>query len=125
MRVLYVDDDRINTLLFIETCRMVSGVEVQSAGSGAQALQMAPGWRPDLLVIDLRLPDTCGYDLLPALRAVLAQPELEAFLCTADDAPLVEQPAREAGFTGCWTKPVDLRRMLSQVSRQDRGATAT
>jgi two-component system OmpR family response regulator len=125
MRVLYVDDDRINTLLFIETCRMARGVQVQSADSGAQALQLAPSWRPDLLVIDLHLPDTCGYDLLPALRAVLAQPELEAYLCTADDAPLVEQPAREAGFTGCWTKPVDLRRMLSHVSRYNRGASAT
>ena len=124
MRVLYVDDDRINTQLFIETCRMASGVEVRVAGTGERALEVAKRWRPDLLLIDLHLPDTTGYDLLPALRAALAQPDLAAYLCTADEAPLVERPAREAGFSGCWTKPVELRRVLGEFNRRSRGAAA-
>ena len=37
MRVLYVDDDRVNTLLFVEACRNVGEVEVETAGSGAEA----------------------------------------------------------------------------------------
>lgn len=116
MRVLYVDDDRINSLLFVETCRFAGGVEVETAATGAEALELAPRWRPDLLVIDLHLPDTTGYDLLPALRKVLLRGDLPAFLCTADEAPLVEQPAREAGFTGCWTKPVELQKVLSELA---------
>ena len=71
MKVLYIDDDRINTLLFVETCRFARGVEVETAGTGAEALEVALRWRPDLLVIDLHLPDTTGYDLLPALRQAL------------------------------------------------------
>lgn len=118
MRVLYIDDDRINSLLFVETCRFAHGVEVETAGSGAEALELAPRCRPDLLVIDLHLPDTTGYDLLGALRRQLAQPALPAFLCTADEAPLVEQPAREAGFAGCWTKPVELQHVLAELSRR-------
>ncbi len=116
MKVLYVDDDRINSLLFVETCRFASGVDVETAATGAEALELAPRWKPDLLVIDLHLPDTTGYDLLPALRQALHAPALPAFLCTADEAPLVEQPAREAGFTGCWTKPVELQKVLSELS---------
>ncbi|MDP1901204.1 MAG: response regulator [Rubrivivax sp.] len=125
MRVLYIDDDRINTLLFVETCRFAGGVEVETAGSGAEALEVAQRWRPDLLVIDLHLPDTLGYDLLPALRAHLALPALPAFLCTADEARLVAGPAREAGFEGCWIKPVDLRTVLAELARRSNPGGAT
>lgn len=122
MRVLYIDDDRINSLLFVETCRFARGVEIETAASGAEALELAKQWRPDLLVIDLHLPDTNGYDLLGALRRQLVLPELPAWLCTADESALVEQPAREAGFAGCWTKPVDLQRVLNELAR--RGSEA-
>ena len=118
MRVLYIDDDRINSLLFVETCRFARGVEVETAASGAEALELALLCQPDLLVIDLHLPDTTGYDLLSTLRRELSRPQLPAFLCTADDAPLVEQPARKAGFAGCWTKPVDLQCVLDELARR-------
>ena len=124
MKVLYIDDDRINTLLFVETCRFAPGVEVETAASGTEAIEVAARWSPDLLVIDLHLPDTSGYDLLPALRKALAAPKLPAFLCTADEAPLVEQPAREAGFDGCWTKPVELDLVLAELTRRSGGAAA-
>ena len=117
MRVLYVDDDRINALLFVETCRFAPGVEVQTAGTGAEALALVRHWRPDLLVIDLHLPDTLGYDLLPMLRQCMASPTTPAYLCTADEAPLVAQPAGEAGFDGCWTKPVVLQSVLAELAR--------
>lgn len=120
--MLYIDDDRINTLLFVETCRLAARVDVDSAASGAEALEVAARFRPELLVIDLHLPDTTGYDLLPALRTLLGQPDMPAFLCTADDAPLVVQPAREAGFTGCWTKPVDLQQILAELQRRSSPA---
>jgi CheY-like chemotaxis protein len=118
MRVLYIDDDRINTLLFVETCRFAGGVEVDTAGSGAEAFDVIQRFKPDLLVIDLHLPDTIGYDLLPQLRARLGHPALPAFLCTADEAALVELPAREAGFDGCWTKPVDLQTVLRELNHR-------
>ncbi len=124
MRVLYVDDDRLNSLLFVETCKFAGAVEVETAGSGAEALNLAAHWRPDLLVIDLHLPDTTGYDLLPALRLALEMPALPAFLCTADEAPLVEQPAREAGFAGCWTKPVELQQVLNELMRRSAATAA-
>ncbi|MDE2368464.1 MAG: response regulator [Burkholderiales bacterium] len=124
MKVLYVDDDRINTLLFTETCRMAGRIEVRTADSGAEALERVRDWAPELAVIDLHLPDTLGYALLPALRAALAAPALRAFLCTADDGAEVGEAARAAGFAGCWTKPVDLATVVAELSRRpgDEGA---
>ncbi len=122
MRLLYVDDDRINALLFVEACRVAESVEIETAGSGAEALDLVGRWQPDFLVIDLHLPDTNGYELLPALRARLNNPALPAFLCTADEASLVQAPARRAGFDGCWTKPVDLKLILAELTRRTGGA---
>ncbi len=119
MRLLYVDDDRINTLLFVEACRFAGGVDTETAASGAEALELVKRWSPDLLVIDLHLPDTTGYALLPALRAALQSPGMPAFLCTADEPALVAEPARQAGFDGCWTKPVDLPAILAELSRRN------
>ncbi len=118
MRLLYVDDDCINTLLFVEACRFAGGVETETAGTGAEALEVAGRWKPDILVIDLHLPDTTGYLLLPALRALLQAPALPAYLCTADEPAQVAEPARAAGFDGCWTKPVDLRAILAELTRR-------
>lgn len=122
MRLLYIDDDRINTLLFVEACRFAPGVEVESAASGAEAQELVQRWRPEMLVIDLHLPDTTGYGLLAVLRQALGTPALPAFLCTAEEGHLVEEPARQAGFDGCWTKPVDLGIVLAELSRRSAQA---
>jgi two-component system, OmpR family, response regulator len=124
MRVLYIDDDRVNSLLFVEACRFAPGVEVETAASGEQAIEVAVGWKPDLLVIDLHLPDTDGFRLLPALRQALGQPSLPAFLCTADEAHRVVGPAAEAGYDGCWSKPVDLSQVLNELARRSPGANS-
>jgi CheY-like chemotaxis protein len=112
MRVLYVDDDRVQALLFSEVCRAAGLTDLEIAGDGAEALDglrttWAP-WRPDLLVIDLHLPDTSGLQLLHALRAALADGSapVPAVLCTADEPEIVAADARAAGFDDCWTKPV-------------------
>lgn len=121
MRVLYVDDDRINTLLFEETCRYAGGLEVLSAGSGAEALEVVAGFRPEVLVIDLHLPDTDGYALLAALRQAAVATALPAFLCTAEDPGDVAAAAQQAGFQGCWSKPVDLNAVLADLARLQLG----
>jgi len=115
MRVLYIDDDRVNSLIFAEVCRGAGGVEVETAEDGAEALELVAQWTPDLLVIDLHLPDTDGYALLRTLRERL--PGAPAVLCTAEDPRRVEAPARAAGFDACWTKPVSASQVLAQLDR--------
>jgi CheY-like chemotaxis protein len=112
MRVLYIDDDRINTLLFEQACRLIETVEVETAGSGAEALALLLRWTPDLLVVDLHLPDTDGFALLQVLRTRLPDPPPPAYLCTADEWTWAEAEARRAGFDGCWSKPVHPRELV-------------
>lgn len=117
MRVLYVDDDRINTLLFEETCRFAGGLELRCAATGAEALELAAEFQPQLLVVDLHLPDTDGYALLPALRSALGGADTPAFLCSADEPSVIARQAATAGFQGCWAKPIDLKAVLADLAR--------
>lgn len=114
LRVLFVDDDRINAFLFENLCSSLAGVYTRCAGSGAEALEAAAAWRPEVLVLDLHLPDTTGTELLGPLRATLGP--VPAFLCSAEEPATLEPMARAAGFTGVWPKPVDEARLLSDLA---------
>lgn len=116
MRVLYVDDDRVNSILFAEICRLASGVTVEVAGSGEEALDLLESTAVDLLVLDLHLPDGDGLALLPRLRQRAGR-ELPAYLCSADDPRQLEAPARDAGFEACWAKPLDVPLVLATLRR--------
>ena len=115
MRVLYVDDDRINVLLFEQTCRLAADLHVEVALSGAEALEVVGRWQPQVLVIDRHLSDGDGCELLPRLRSSLDAPALPAFLCMADHRDDAVPVARAAGFTGCWPKPVELGALLRDL----------
>jgi two-component system, OmpR family, response regulator len=126
LRVLCVDDDRVSALLFGELCRVAGDVDYDSAASAAEALERAAEWPPDLLVIDLHLPDADGCSLLPRLRAALGDRPCPAYLCTADPPEQVAVPAAAAGFDGCWTKPVSsdtVMPVLHHLARAQRTAT--
>jgi CheY-like chemotaxis protein len=122
MHLLYVDDDRINLMLFEHACSVIPGVRLHTAADGSEALASVQAQRPDVLVIDLNLPDINGHDLLRVLRLNGGLPDTPAFLCTADDSATVRQAALDAGFQGCWAKPVDSATLSRELSAL---ATAT
>jgi two-component system, OmpR family, response regulator len=116
MRLLYIDDDRINSLLFEEACRMAGGIRCDTAADGAEAVEAAERLRPAVLVIDLHLPDTDGYALLQRLRGIDGLANVPAYLCTAEEPSAVQAPAAAAGFLDCWTKPIDIGRLIEALN---------
>lgn len=117
LRVLYVDDDRINTLLFTETCRDEPRLTVLTAASPDEALDVARESCPDVLVVDLHMPDADGMQLLARLRELPGLALAPAFLCTAELLDEVRKPAAEAGFAGVWIKPVPLATIRADLAR--------
>ncbi len=116
MRVLYVDDDRVNSLLFAELCRLAPGLQIELAGSAEEAADAIAREPADLLVLDLHLPDGDGLTLLPRLRE-LAGRHLPAYLCSAEEPEQVQAQARQAGFDGCWAKPLNVPAVLADLKR--------
>lgn len=107
MHLLYVDDDRINLMLFENACAALPELRVRTAADGAEALELARQHAPQLLVIDLHLPDGDGTELLARLRGEIGLSQVPAVLCSADHDAVLRERATAAGFAACWTKPVD------------------
>jgi PAS domain S-box-containing protein len=117
MRVLYVEDNMYNLMLFDDVMRTRDDVEMRMAQNGAQGFEVASTWQPDVLVLDGRLPDTHGIDLLKRMRAIAGLEDTPAFMCSADTLPEHKILAEQAGFTGYWTKPVDFDKVFDELDR--------
>lgn len=117
MRVLYVEDNMYNLMLFDDVMRTRDDVEMRMAQNGAQGFEVASNWQPDVLVLDGRLPDIHGIDLLKRMRALPGLENTPAFMCSADSLPEHKILAEQAGFTGYWTKPVDFDKVFDELDR--------
>lgn len=115
MRLLYVEDDRINAMLFEATMQMQPDFELQVAEDAHQALDLALLWQPEVLIIDAHLPDMDGFELLRAMRQVPGLSGTPAFMCSADDQPEDVSRAKNAGFAGYWAKPINIARIMTDL----------
>lgn len=102
MRILLIDDHPI-----VRTaCRLIlqarEGVEVAEATTAASGLDMAGSFSPDLILLDLRLPDGNGLDLLATL--ISAQPDRKIVVFSMYEDPAIAWRALEAGARGYITK---------------------
>ena len=117
MRLLYVEDNRINALLFEEALKPHPWIDLRIAYDGAEALAIAAAWHAEVLVLDSHLPDTTGTELLARLRAADPHSQVPAFMCSADAMPDEVQRGLAAGFLGYWTKPIDFDIVLADLRR--------
>jgi PAS domain S-box-containing protein len=122
MRVLYVEDNRINAMLFEAVLGARADIELRVAETGWEALEIVEGWTPDVLVLDAHLPDIHGIRLLRQMRELESLRTTPAFMCSADAMEEDMRAARAAGFSDYWTKPVDFNKVLGDLRRLSRGA---
>ena len=115
MRLLYVEDNRLNALLFQEMLHAIPDVELKIAEQGHEAMQLAMQWHPEVLVLDAHLPDTTGLDLLPRMRALPGLEGVPAYMCSADTSPEDIASARRAGFDDYWVKPVNIQSVIAAL----------
>lgn len=110
-KVLIVDDEEILAGNF-QTYLEMLGCEVQTAASGAVALQAVLSFKPDLLVLDYRLPDMTGFDVFDAIRILHS---CEAVLMTAHPSIEVCKHAIERNIDIILLKPFPLHELGSVV----------
>lgn len=114
-QLLYVEDDPVNGLLMQEFVARNPPLVMQLCVTVAAGLAAARRRAPDLVLLDMHLPDGTGYQALRQLRADPATAALRVVALSADAMPEQIERARSAGFDDYWTKPIDfalLRRRL-------------
>ncbi|HUG24792.1 response regulator [Piscinibacter sp.] len=111
--VLYVEDHPVNVLLMEALFGKLPRAELRVATTGESGMEMAVERVPDLLLLDLRLPDCHGCDLLQRMRSVPALAAVPAVAVTAEDT--LDNLA-DAGFLEVWRKPMDLSAALARLA---------
>jgi two-component system CheB/CheR fusion protein len=105
-RVLVVDDnvDAVNSMVML---LRVQGHAVESAFDGRSALMAAEAFEPEVVLLDIGLPDMTGYDVARELRSRPRLREAALIAVTGYGQPADRRRSREAGIDHHLTKPVD------------------
>jgi two-component system OmpR family response regulator len=110
--VLVVDDEP-NILELLAAALRLSGFEVHAAENGSRALSTAKEIRPDIVVLDVMLPDCDGFDLARQLRSSLDQ--VPVLFLTARDAVEDRIAGLTAGGDDYVTKPFSLEEVVLRL----------
>ena len=113
--ILIVEDSPDNMVLF-RTVLTLKGHTVIERVDGHGLLPALEETRPDLVLMDIQLPDMDGYTLLKEIRAS-DQKTLRVVALTAHAMGSDRERARVAGFDGYITKPIDVRAFPALVER--------
>ncbi|MCR5883133.1 PAS domain-containing protein [Rhizobacter sp. J219] len=113
--VLYIEDNPVNVLLVEELIRMRPGITLSTATTGVGGVAQAAQLRPDLILIDIQLPDIDGFEVLRHLRQQASTSQTPCIALSANAMPDDIARARNAGFADYWTKPIDFANFLAAL----------
>lgn len=116
--VLYIEDNAINTMLVERILRARPGVVFGSAPDGSTGLERAGSLRPDLVLLDLDLPDMGGEQVLAELRAR----DIPVVVISGDVDPAVRHRILAGGARFFLTKPYEVTDLLRLVDGTLSGA---
>jgi CheY-like chemotaxis protein len=114
-RVLVTDDDAITRML-VKVLLERERFEVLEATNGLEAVEIATRERPDLLLIDLNMPEMDGFEAIARLRKDFTLTTLPIVVLTAEDGPGIEARVLGLGADDYILKPFEPDTLLSRVN---------
>jgi len=114
VRVLYVEDNAENRLL-VKRVLEAEGYSVLEAADGPSGLEVAAQTRPDLILLDINLPEIDGYDLARRFRDTPGLQQVPILAITANVMKGDRERTLAAGCDGYIQKPIDVDRLPEQV----------
>ncbi|MEX2624355.1 MAG: ATP-binding protein [Acidimicrobiia bacterium] len=114
-KVLYIEDNHSNLTLVQRILDYRPGVDLLTALQGQIGIDQAREHRPDLILLDLDLPDLPGRDVLTELRRDERTAQIPIVVISADASSGQIRRLIEAGADGYLTKPLDLTQFLATI----------
>ncbi len=122
-RILVIDDDVMNLDMMSQRLRL-RGYRVEGAVDGLRGLELARADPPDLILMDVSLPEMDGWEATRRLKAELATRHIPVVALTAHAMMNDRSRALQAGCDDYESKPVDFERLLAKMAKLlSRGAT--
>lgn len=103
-RIAVVDDD-VSVRNALQRFLAISGFDARSFSCGREFLEFMPEWDFDCLIVDLKMPEMTGRELLREVGE--RTPDLQAILMTASDDPQLRAECEGSGATAYLVKPID------------------
>jgi CheY-like chemotaxis protein len=116
--VLYIDDNQDNILVVQRLCkRRCPDVRLHTAMTGRDGIRAAIDDQPALILLDNRLPDTSGEQVLRELAATLATATIPVVILSGDSSPVTVNELLAAGAADFLAKPFDIHQLLATIGR--------
>ena len=120
-RILLVEDNETNCDMLLRRLRRL-GYEVTGADNGVSGLAAARSHAPDVILMDLSLPEMDGWEAARRLKADAATQRIPIIALTAYASESDRASALEAGCDDYETKPLDLEQLLKKIRTLTREA---
>lgn len=114
--ILYIEDNPDNRLL-VRRILQIEGFDMLEASHASQALEILDAQIPDLILMDINLPEMDGYTLTARLKADPALSQVPIVALTANVMKGDRERTLEAGCDGYIQKPIDVDALPEQINR--------
>ncbi len=114
-KVLYIEDNRANLRLVEKALASQPGLILLTTMDSKNGLQLAQKERPDLILLDINLPDMDGYEVLRQLRGQESTGNIPVIAVTADVLLGNQAQAKELGFDDYIAKPISIAKLHSII----------
>jgi two-component system cell cycle response regulator DivK len=116
MRILIVEDDEKHMILVRDVLQF-KGYQTLEAATATEGLRLAREARPDLVLMDIQLPDFDGLNALALLRADPQTKNIPVVAVSASVMPEDQQRVSASGFEAFITKPINMKHFIETVER--------
>jgi two-component system, OmpR family, alkaline phosphatase synthesis response regulator PhoP len=113
-RILLVDDTE-TVLMFEKMMLKSTGHNIETAVNGQKAIEAVAKSRPDLILLDIMMPELNGIEACRHLKSDRATKDIPIVMVTTKGEPEMVEQAFEAGCNDFITKPVDKMELLGKV----------
>lgn len=113
-KILAVDDEN-DVLLIIKTALLSEGFDVKTASSGEEALAVAPEFAPDLIILDMMMPEMTGFETLKRLRSDTPLKQTPVIMLTGVSDKDKIREALDSGISYYMVKPFEFHDLISKV----------
>ena len=117
IRILVIDDDQPFREFISEALGVYSGYEFKEAEDGMQGALLVGTWMPDLVIVDLRMPNMNGVDFCRLLKKDPKTSDLKIIIASAYLSPIVKKEIEKLGVDAVLEKPVRLASLVATISK--------
>jgi DNA-binding response OmpR family regulator len=121
MSTALIVEDSATQLEVISICLSRGGFNIQTAGNGDEALAKISSQKPDVIILDIVLPDRSGFELCRDLKAEAGTNNIPVVICSSKASDMDKFWGMKQGADAYLTKPVDQEELLRTVKQLVKG----